>query len=268
RAMVFIAILIVVVRPVSIHLGLIGTNVTGAERNLLARMAPRGIVAAAVTSIFALEIGHAAEEAARDGSPRAAALAGLAADAERLVPLVFPVIVCTVAFYGLGVGRLAERLGLASTSPQGVLFVGGQRWVVAAARRLEDLGIPCLLVAADYRELAEGRRAGLTTVTANILSDYAVRDMDLAGIGRLIAATDQDEVNATAAREFAHVLGRQSVFQLRRGDHRPTTEGEASRRRHPAGHLTARTPFVPPVSFEELATRSEAGWRVTATNLT
>src|SRR5690606_33291653 len=126
-------------------------------------MAPRGIVAAAVTSIFALEFRHAAEVAGADGDARAADLARLAAEADELVPLVFLLIVCTVAFYGLGVGRLAERLGLASTSPQGVLFVGGQPWVVALAGRLEALGFPCLVVAREYGDLAGARRAGLTT---------------------------------------------------------------------------------------------------------
>src|SRR3546814_18575370 len=103
-------------------------------------MAPRGIVAAAVTSIFALEFAHSADEAAEEAEKasgeeaqqllaRSQDLAHLADQASQMVPLVFIVIVCTVAIYGLGVGRLAERLGLANTSPPGVLFVGGQTWV-------------------------------------------------------------------------------------------------------------------------------------------
>ena len=194
-------------------------------------------MAAAVTSIFALEIGHAAEEAVHDGDARASELTRLASEAEALVPLVFLVIVGTVALYGLGVGRVAERLGLASTSPQGVLFVGGRTWVVQAARRLEESGVPCLVVDREYGDLAAARQAGLTTVVTNILSDYAVRDMDLAGIGRLLAATDDDEVNSAAAREFVHVLGRPAVYQTRRAD---SGEGNGARRKATAAHLTGR----------------------------
>lgn len=40
--------------------------------------------------------------------------------------------------------------------------------------------------------------AGLTTETANILSEFAVKDMNLAGIGSLVACTPDDETNATA----------------------------------------------------------------------
>jgi hypothetical protein len=268
RALIFIALLIVVVRPASIYLGLAGTKVTKEERSLLARMAPRGIVAAAVTSIFALEFRHAAEEARAGGDPRAVDLERLANEADRLVPLVFLLIVCTVAFYGLGVGRLAERLGLASTSPQGVLFVGGQDWVVAAAGKLEALGFPCLVVAREYGDLALARRAGLNAVATNILSDYAVRDIDLAGIGRLVATTRNDEVNATAAREFAHVLGKPNVYQLRRGDLGTARSDEVARRRYTAEHLTARTPFTPALTHQEMDARSDAGWRVVSTRLT
>src|SRR5699024_9230312 len=111
RALAFLAVLILLVRPVSVLLGLWGTRVSGRERTLLAFMAPRGIVAAAVTSIFALGF----EDAARDAQQRAAAATGIRADdlqahADRLaalseqtgqlVPLVFIVIVCTVAIYG------------------------------------------------------------------------------------------------------------------------------------------------------------------------
>src|SRR5690606_22351826 len=52
RGIVFVLVLVVLVRPASILLGLLGTPVTRQERTLLSFMAPRGIVAAAVTSIF------------------------------------------------------------------------------------------------------------------------------------------------------------------------------------------------------------------------
>ncbi|MDN5746385.1 MAG: hypothetical protein L0H31_14880, partial [Nocardioidaceae bacterium] len=128
-----------------------------------------------------------------------------------------------------------------------------------------DEGIPSLLVAREYHDLAGARRAGLSAVTANILSDYAVRDLDLSGLGRFIATTPDDEVNATAAREFTHVLGRAHVFQLQRAEH-AAGHGENSRRAA-ASHLTARTPFQPPLDHAELAEKWEQRARVTVTRL-
>lgn len=268
QAAVFVALLVLVVRPVSVLIGLTRTDASRAERTLLAAMAPRGIVAAAVTSIFALELTHTAEHASASGDSRAETLERLAEGAQDLVPLVFLVIVVTVALYGLGVGRLAERLGLAKSAPQDVLFVGGEPWVVEAARRLKESGFDSLIVATDYRDLTDARNAGLRTVATNILSDYAVRDMDLAGIGRLIATTENDEANSTAAREFAHVLDRVNVFALLRSDVADAAHPEAERRKAPAGHLTARVPFSPAVTHDQLTERMKSGWRVTRTLLT
>lgn len=276
KALVFLVLLVVVVRPVSVMLGLAGTKVTRDEKKLLAFMAPRGIVAAAVTSIFALEFAHSAEAAHEEAEAASGAraeellarsqdLAHLADQASDMVPLVFLVIVCTVAIYGLGVGRLAERLGLASTSPQGILFVGGQQWVVDTAKILTESKVTTVVVDRQYAALSRARMAGLNTEAANILSDYAVKDMDLAGIGSLIACTAEDEVNATAAREFAHVLGRANVYQLRRTDAEDTTQDQ---RRKAASHLSARAVFNPPRSHQEMDDLVATGMSVKRTRLT
>jgi NhaP-type Na+/H+ or K+/H+ antiporter len=279
QAVPFLLLLLLVVRPVSIWLGLWGTKVTRAERTLLSGMAPRGIVAAAVTSIFALELGHAAEQMAREaeaiGGPageeaarHAAELADLAVQAEQLVPLVLLVIVVTVTVYGLGVGRLAERLSLAATSPQGVLFAGVNTWVVEAAQLLQDMGVQTLIVARQRNALDQARRAGLTVEPANILSEFAVQDMDLAGIGSLVACTPHDETNATATREFAHVFGRARVFQLQHAEDLDEVEETEPQRGEIARHLTARYAFAPAVPYDELERRVAQGHRVRRIRLT
>ncbi|HET8594910.1 MAG TPA: cation:proton antiporter, partial [Intrasporangium sp.] len=271
RALVFLAVLVLLVRPVSVFLGLLGTGVSRNERLLLASMAPRGIVAAAVTSIFALGFGKAADSLTRQAASaapaeraglvsQAAELQRLGSEAAQLVPLVFIVIVCTVAIYGLGIGRVAERLGLASANPQGVVFVGVNRWVVDTARQLQELGIPVLIVARNDDSLAGARAVGVPTLTANILSEFAVKDMDLAGMGHFIACTPQDEVNATAAREFRSVFGGANTFQLHR-DGRMT--GTGNDRRDTAGHLSARYAFRPQLSRAELDERMASGMTVT-----
>ncbi|NLG20133.1 MAG: sodium:proton antiporter [Actinomycetales bacterium] len=260
-ALVFVAILILVVRPVSIWLGLVGTETTRQERVLLSGMAPRGIVAAAVTSIFALKLEHAADSAQGD---RAGALVALAQEAEGMVPLVFVTIVVSVAVYGLGVGRLAERLGLATTNPQGVVFAGSQAWVRQAAGALGELDVPTIIVSQNGGELQRARMDGVRTERTNILSDYALHDLDLAGIGSFVAATDDDGTNTTAAREFGHTLGRSHVFQLLREDASPSTHDRHSS----AQRLSARAPFRPALTHEELDERVAAGMVVRRTSLT
>lgn len=274
-ALIFLAALVIVVRPVSVLIGLARTRVSRRERTLLVGMAPRGVVAAAVTSIFALGFGQASDALsaqAKDATggnrdallARSQDLAALATQAAKMVPLVFVVIVCTVALYGIGVNRLAERLGLASAKPQGVLFAGVHSWVVDAAVLLREMDIPVLIVARNSATLAPARRAGLATVTANILSEFVVKDLDVAGLGYFVACTPEDDVNATAARQFARVFGGANTYQLRRDDYATGTEDD---RREIARHLTARYAFAPWASRAELAERVAAGMTVTRVDL-
>ena len=250
QAAIFIALLVLVVRPLSIYLSLRGSDSDSRERTLLAFMAPRGIVAAAVTSIFALEIGHRAHQVQEDarmarfeGSPdtdalsaRAEDLAALAAEAESLVPLVFLVVVGTVTIYGLGVGRLAERLGLASTSPQGVLFAGSAPWVIDAGEQLKELGVPVRVVSHVYTGIRAARQRGLETYYGHILADITSDELDPSGMGHLLAVTADDEMNSTVAREYSSLFGSANTYQLRPGRRGDDVEQAATER--PVGRET------------------------------
>lgn len=281
-AVVFVILLMVVVRPASVLLGLLGTSATRQERTLLSFMAPRGIVAAAVTSIFALEIEHAAEQAALEAKAldlapaealrleaEAERLAVLVAGSADLVPLVFVTIVVTVAVYGLGVGRLAERLGLATTTPNGVLFAGAPGWARQAAGVLQGLGVPTLLVSLAPAEVSQARMSGLRIERTHILSEYAVEDMELAGIGSLVAATYDDMTNSTAAREFAHTLGSQNTYQVsRQGEPGELGDVPGAAKQRTASKLTANVAFEPPLTAPELEARLREGMTVRKTRLT
>src|SRR5690606_17954210 len=177
--------------------------------------------------------------------------------------------------YGLGVGRLAERLGLATTRPQGVVFAGSQEWVRQAALELGRLGVPTVLISQDRQELSLARQAGdasyLRTEHGNVLSEYVVDELDLAGIASFVAATDSDGTNTTATRELALDLGRAHTFQLRRADAPPATEGggrSGADRTGSAERLSARVAFARPLTSEEMEERTHGGMVVRATRLT
>lgn len=274
RALFFLVLLVLVARPLSIYLPLLGTETSMRERTLLAFMAPRGIVAAAVTSIFALEFHHTAEDRLERAANstgamaeqlrlQAAELTELSKQADALVPTVFIVIVGTVAIYGLGVGRLAERLGLASTAPQGVLFAGASPWVVQASEHLKALKIPTLLVSRDFTGVRRARMAEVNVEHTNILSEYAVEEMDISGLGSFIATLPDDTTNSSAAREFAAHFGSANTFQIGLAERAaPTAE-----RRLAAEHLAARVAFKPALTHEQLEEKMKSGMVVRRTKL-
>lgn len=249
----FVAAMILVVRPASVMLSLLGDQTTWRERLFLSFIAPRGIVAAAVSSVFALRLG-AYTVAGADSTE-------LWLQAERLIPVTFLVIVSTVTFYGLLAGPLARWLGLADSNPQGVLFAGAQPWVQTAARLLQEAGIQVMLVDTNFRRVAEARMAGLRAECASILSIYVHEELDLAGLGRLLALTPNEEVNTLAVREMQRLFGRGHVYQL-------ASDGSTSARRQSVGeHLRGRQMFQKGLSAEELERRIAAGAVIKKTQL-
>jgi hypothetical protein len=201
--LVFLLVLIFVVRPASVGIALLGTQTTWKERVFLAFLAPRGIVAAAVTSVFALRI------AQLDEIP--VTLGQLA----QLVPVTFTVIIGTVAFYGLTAAPLARRLGLADANPQGVLFAGADAWVRDFGQVLRKCGFSVAFVDTNFGHVAAAKMEGMPAYCASILSENVPDEVDFAGLGKMLAVTQNDLVNTVAAKTFAHYFGKKNVYQIR-----------------------------------------------------
>ncbi|MCP5536986.1 MAG: cation:proton antiporter [Akkermansiaceae bacterium] len=250
-----LAMLIVVVRPLSVFgANLFSKQVNLKEQFFLSSMAPRGIVAAAVTAIFALEFEHAVHEGNLNQE------IGLVT--HQMVPIVFIVIVGTVAFYGLLAAPLARRLGLASKNPRGILFAGAGKWVRLAAKALKKDGHDILLLDTNYDNIASAKLDGLPAVRANILSEYVEEELELTGLGQLITTTPNDEVNSLAAHHFVHVFGRENVWQVA-----PTDDG-AHHRTAAAAHLRGRICFPSRPQFRRLENFAAQGAVIKKTTIT
>lgn len=241
----FLAILIIVVRPAAVFAATIATKLTFQERLFLAFLAPRGIVAAAVTSVFALKIASVAA-----GNPD---LTRLAEQADMLMPITFLVIVGSVAIYGLLAAPLAARLGLADTNPQGILFAGADSAVRDIAEALQEEGIHVFLVDTNYGNIAAAKMQGLSAECISILQEHEIEKLELAGIGRLLAMTPNDEVNTLAASEFNGAFGRANVYQLAPWDER------AGRRSSIAEHLRGRILFNSESHYDEVIQKIREG---------
>jgi hypothetical protein len=249
--LVFLGFLVLLIRPAAVFASTFGSELTWRERVFLAFLAPRGIVAAAVASVFALKIaslGVADEQ--------------LAAQGEQLVPLTFFVIVGTVSVYGLLSGPLARLLKLADPNPQGILFAGAEPWTCEIAKAIQNEEFAVLLVDTNYANVAQAKMAGLPAECYSILSEHVHDELDLSGIGRMLAMTPNNEVNTMAVREFSPAFGRANVYQLALHD-----DG-SSRRASVAQHLRGRLLFAAELNYDELAYRLDHQWEIKRTQLT
>ncbi len=210
-SLALLAVLLFIVRPASVYLANLGSkSVNYRERTFLAALAPRGIVAAAVTSVFAIELDDAAAKGELPSS--------IAGQAEHLVPVVFLVIIGTVLVYGLLASPLAQRLGLSNRNARGVLFAGADAWTRLIAKTLLNDGHPVMLLDTRYENVAAARMVGLNAIRANILSEHVEENLEFPGITQLVAGTSNDEVNSLATREFAHIFGKANVWQITPSD--------------------------------------------------
>lgn len=243
NSLLFLAALILVIRPTAVLLSTFRSSLKWSERFFLSWMAPRGIVAAAVASIFALELDHAG-----------------VSGADRLAPLAFLVIIGTVSIYGLTAVPVGRWLKIAQPDPQGVLIAGAHIWAREIAQALKAEGFSALLIDTNPANIAAARRADLPGLQANIASDYLTNEIDLVGIGRLLALTSNDEVNSLAALHFTELFGRAEVYQLPlRGTNRSETVSRP---------LHGRLLFAPNMTHNELTRRFLAKATVQKLNLT
>ena len=243
-AFAFLGLLMFVVRPLAVVLSSLRTRLNWKEQFFLSWLAPRGIVAAAVASLFSFRL-----------EPF------FPADAAALVPVVFLVIVGTVAVYGLTISPLARGLGLALPDPQGVLFVGAQPWARRLALAVKRSGFRVLMVDANTRNIRAAREAGLPAQRANVLSEGVADELDLSGVGRLIALTPNDEVNSLAALHFAETFESSGVYQL-------ATRLESSSESDIPLHLRGQPLFSSTATYASLEERFEAGAEIGALTLT
>lgn len=245
-AFAFLGVLIFVIRPVAVFIATLGTRLTWKEKTFLSWLAPRGIVAAAVASLFAF---------------RLETIYGSAVDG--VVPMVFLVIVGTVAVYGLTISPLARYLGLADPDPQGVLFLGAYLWTQRAALALRDLGFNVLLIDSNTKNIEQAKDNGLAAQTADALSEAVIDELDLSGLGRFLALTSNDEVNALAALHFTEVFENNEVYQLAA---RPGSQRD--RRGELPDHLRGRPLFGESTTHTSLTKRFQDGGEIKTFELT
>ena len=242
----FMLAVILIVRPVSVSLATIGTGMPWKQRLWLGLVAPRGIVAAAVASIFAFRL----IESGRPG-------------AEDLVPVTFLVIVGTITFSGLAAGPVARALGLAKLDPQGVLVVGAHEWARQIAGVLRDEGFSVLMIDTNRRNIHAAKMAGIDAHLGSVLNDELLDGIDMTETRRALALTPNDEANALASVHLTELFSRQDVYQLA-----PDRLGVMEEKSSKSHDLHGRYLYGEKVTFAELAVRFGTGHVIKISKIT
>jgi NhaP-type Na+/H+ or K+/H+ antiporter len=199
RGVLTVLLIMTVLRPINALASTAGSDLTWRERAFIAWLGPRGIVAAAVASLFAAELAHA----------------GIAEGIE-LRALVFLTIASTVVVQGIGGGFVAGLLRVRRPSDIGYLIAGAHGLARALGTALRRAGEDVVLVDTDETEVIAARSAGLTSILGNVMDESVLAQADIEARRGIIGLISNEGISLLAVekarREFrvktAHVAVR------------------------------------------------------------
>lgn len=207
----FLVVVIFVARPLNIFLSTMGSDLSLRSKILLSWIAPRGIVAAAVGSVFALSMVDA----------------GIL-DAQVIVPLTFMVIIVTVVLNSLTAAPFAKMLGVQQPEPSTILLIGANHVARAIAKGLQEQDIPVYLSDPSWEHCKKARMEGFPCYYGNAQSQHAELFLPLASISKVLAVSPNRHNNALGVQHFAHAYSKDRVFSLRSSDNHAKANQDSS----------------------------------------
>ncbi|NJD10631.1 MAG: sodium:proton antiporter [Gemmatimonadetes bacterium] len=164
RGWATVLLLMFVIRPLDVAVCTRGSRLTLRERTFLSWLGPRGIVAAAVASLFAERL--SAE--------------GIAAGLE-LRALVFLVIAVTVVVQGMTGGVIASLLRVRRRTDSGYLIAGANPLAVQVGHALRSGGQEVVLVDTDPARTREAIALSIPAVHGSVRDEETLEEADLGG---------------------------------------------------------------------------------------
>ncbi|MFT6985170.1 MAG: NhaP-type Na+/H+ or K+/H+ antiporter [Psychromonas sp.] len=240
----FLLVILFIARPLCIITSTMGSTISYKSKILLSWIAPRGIVAAAVGSVFALSLTEAGVK-----------------DADKIVPLIFTVIIVTVVLQSLTATPLAQWLGLRKPAPSTLLFIGANHVARGIAVGLKELGFSVLVSDPAWENCHLARMAGLACYYGNPQSEHAERFVPLADLRMVLALSPNRHYNALAVHHFAHLLDEKTVFSLHSG------ENHNKRNKVSSTFRSRQVLFRRDVTFTKLSSLLTKAGKVKATKL-
>ncbi len=240
-----LAIIQFVSRPVGVFFSTLKSSLSWNERALLAWIAPRGIVAAAISALFAIKL-------TEDGIE----------EASYLVPLTFSVIIGTVVWQSLTSRWVAGWLGVSEPEPKGFLMIGANPVARAIAGLLTQYDYRVLLVDTNWEHIRASRMEGFEVFYGNPISEYADRKLDLVGLGRMLAISPQRDLSVLATWRYRHEFGRNNIFSLQ------TLEEVSSSEKHQvAEDRKGQVLFDENITYSSLLKKINSGAQIKKTKL-
>jgi hypothetical protein len=178
-----VVVLMFLVRPLNIMVCTAGSGLTWKEKAFLSWVAPRGIVAAAVASLFAER------------------LSAIGADlGSQLRAMVFLVIAATVVLQGATAGLVARLLGVQRPGGRGYALFGAQPLGRLLARLLREHDEDVVVIDTDSRLCGEAEQEGLKVVYGNAMNENVLLRSQMDTRRAALGVTPNEAMNLLLTR--------------------------------------------------------------------
>ncbi len=197
RGWLVVAVVMVVVRPVNILVCTAGQGLPWREKAFLSWLAPRGIVAASMASLFRIML---------EDNP-------MFKDPAFVETFTYSVIITTIVIEGLLANRVAILLGLKRPEATGWLIVGAHDFSRRLATFLMKSGLPVVVIDSNMRAVkALTSRSNIQAYQRDARDPAIFEDEKIMGLGNVIALTDNEDLNLVICNRLSEVTGRDNVY--------------------------------------------------------
>lgn len=188
--------IIFVVRPVQIFLSTLGSSLNIREKAFLSYISPRGIVAASITSIFAIELNKRGLEGG-----------------DVIQGLVFLTIGISVLFQGITANKIAGFLGLIVEKNK-VIIVGANSFGRMIAKILKHYGKEVAFIDTNESHAKIAEMEGFEVIEGSSLDVDNLEKIGITETETLLSLTTSNKVNTLVCRLVKVDYGLKNVFPL------------------------------------------------------
>ncbi|QEG24920.1 cation:proton antiporter domain-containing protein [Mariniblastus fucicola] len=184
-----VAGIMLIIRPLNIFGSMQGTSLDQNEKLFLSWIAPRGIVAASMASVFAHELKQSGVE-----------------NAIFLETFAYSVIAGTVIVQGFTAGVVGRYLGVVQPDPTGWVIVGAHSIARQVAGFFARHGVDVVLIDTNARDVRSARREGLAAISEDAMLLNPDDHVELYECGNMLALTSNPDLNRMLCRRWTELI--------------------------------------------------------------
>lgn len=185
------------VRPLSIFCSSVASELNLREKLFLSWVAPRGVVAGSMASLFTLQLNNIN-----------------VAEAPFLEAFTFSIIGVTILVQGVLTDPVAKLLKVKAPPKKGWLIIGAHTFSRKIADFLESFnGTKVYLLDSNADVVKQATDNGYKAFVGNALTSSSLPDKELSEVGNLLALTDNKELNKLICERWIGTINKRNLFR-------------------------------------------------------